>query len=146
MWISEAYAAAKEEAVHLDALSEAPSAFEAFMTNLGLLAVLVLLFYVLLVLPQKRRFQEHSKMLSNLRKGDKVITGGGFIGKVDRIIDEQEVVIDLGNGIKVTALRSTIQNKGEAKDDPVLKPERKKPEDEGKGKKDKKSAAENVEE
>lgn len=117
MWISQAFAATEEavtdKTVHLDALSEMPSAFEAFMTNAGLLLVLMLLFYVLLILPQQRRFKEHTKMLSDLKKGDKVITGGGLIGKIDKVLNDQEVVIDLGNDIKVTALRSTIQSKSD---------------------------------
>lgn len=49
-------------------------------------------------------------MLDALKKGDKVITAGGLIGKVDKIVDEAEVIIDLGH-TKVTALRSTIQAK-----------------------------------
>lgn len=117
MWISKAFAAA-DNTVHLDALSEAPSAFEAFMTNIGLLVVLMALFYVLLIMPQQRRFKEHNKMLSALKKGDRVVTGGGLVGKVDKIIDDHEVLIDLGNDIKVTALRSTIQSKS----DTFLKP------------------------
>lgn len=117
MWISEAFAAntatTTDNTVHLDALSEVPSAFEAFMTNAGLLLVLMVLFYVLLILPQQRRFKEHTKMLSDLKKGDKVITGGGLLGKIDKVLNDQEVIIDLGNDIKVTALRSTIQSKSD---------------------------------
>lgn len=113
MWISKAFAATADNTVHLDALSEAPSAFDAFVTNVGLLVVLMALFYVLLIMPQQRRFKEHNKMLGGLKKGDRVVTGGGLIGKVDKIIDDHEVLIDLGNDIKVTALRSTIQSKSE---------------------------------
>jgi preprotein translocase subunit YajC len=48
-------------------------------------------------------------MIAAIRKGDTVVTGGGFVGKVSRIIDDHEVEIDLG-GTKVTALRSTISD------------------------------------
>lgn len=114
MWISSAFAATADNTVHLDALSEAPSAFESFMTTLLLTVVLMGLFYLLLIMPQQRRFKEHNKMLTTLKKGDRVITGGGLIGRVEKIIDDNEVVIDLGNDVKVTALRSTIQSKSEA--------------------------------
>ena len=86
----------------------APSAMEAFLWNMGMVAVLVFLFYVLLIAPQQRRFKEHTKMLSALKKGDRVVTGGGLVGVIEKIGDGDEVVIDLGHGSKVTALRSTL--------------------------------------
>ena len=47
-------------------------------------------------------------MLAALRRGDTVVTGGGLVGKVTKVIDDGEVEIDLGGGTKVTAVRSTI--------------------------------------
>lgn len=113
MLIAKAYAAAAENADQLDALAAAPTAGEAFFWNIALVGILVFLFYILLIMPQQRRFKEHSDMLSDLKKGDRVITGGGLVGKIDKIIDDREVLVDLGNGLKVTALRSTIQGKTE---------------------------------
>jgi len=98
---------------------EAPSATAAFAWNIGLVLLLVTLFYVLLIAPQQRRFKEHGKMLSELKKGDKVVTGGGLVGVIDKMVGDDEVVVDLGNGTKVTALLSTLQGKNAAalKDD-----------------------------
>ena len=48
-------------------------------------------------------------MIAAIRKGDTVVTGGGFIGKVTKVIDDNEIEVDLG-GMKVTALRSTISD------------------------------------
>ena len=93
------------------AASEAPGAMEAFALNMLLILILVVLFYVLLILPQQRRFKEHRSMLDSLKKGDKVVICGGLLGKVHKVKDEGEVTIDLGNDIRVTALRSAIQNK-----------------------------------
>lgn len=115
MLISEAYAQALENSEALDNLANAPTPAEALMWNLGLVVVLVALFYFLLIMPQQRRFKQHSDMLSDLKKGDRIVTGGGLVGKIDKIIDEKEVVIELGEGIKVTALRSMIQGKTELK-------------------------------
>lgn len=116
MFISYAYAAAGETADELAELAvNAPSPFEAFMMNMGLVIVLVALFYVLLIMPQQRRFKEHSQMLSNLKKGDKIITNGGLVGTIEKIVDDSEVLINLGNDVKVTALRSMIQGKTERK-------------------------------
>lgn len=115
MLISKAYAQGVEiTADVVETAPDAPGAMEAFMWNMGLVAVLVVLFYVLLIAPQQRRFKEHSQMLDALKKGDKVVTGGGLVGKIDKLVDDKEVVVDLGNGLKVTALRSTLQGKNEA--------------------------------
>ncbi len=119
MLVSEAYAQSNDLSVGMvgdvPATPESPDAVAAFAWNMGLVLVLVVLFYVLLIAPQQRRFKEHSQMLSKLKKGDRVITGGGLVGKIDKVIDEKEVVVDLGNGIKVTALLATLQGK----DDPL---------------------------
>lgn len=93
------------------AANEVPAAGEAFMLNLLLILILVVLFYVLLIMPQQKRFKKHREMLDKLKKGDRVVTAGGLVGKVDKLVPEKnEIIVDLGNGVKVTALRSTIQN------------------------------------
>lgn len=112
MWISKAYAQSADAASQVAA---APTQTEAFLWNIGLILILVALFYLLLIKPQQRRFKEHSEMLNALKKGDSIVTGGGLIGKVEKIINDEEVLIDLGNGTKVTALRSMIQGKTESK-------------------------------
>lgn len=115
MFISKAYAQSVEIGTDIaDTAAQAPGAVEAFAWNMGLVLVLVVLFYLLLIAPQQRRFKEHSRMLSALKKGDKVITGGGLVGKIDKLVDDNEVVIDLGGSVKVTALRSTLQGKNDA--------------------------------
>jgi preprotein translocase subunit YajC len=112
MLISKAYAAA--EAV-TGTPPMAPGAGEAFLWNMGLVVVLVVLFYVLLIMPQQKRFKEHSVMLAGLKKGDKVLIAGGLIGVIDKITDgDDEVVVDLGDGVKVTALRATLQGRDTA--------------------------------
>lgn len=136
MFIAKAYAQATESLAELEGqipqLPEAPSASELILQNLMIVGVLVFLFWILLILPQQRRFKEHNKMLNELKKGDKVITGGGLVGTVEKILeDKDEILINLGD-VKVTALRSTIHQK----DDPRL---RQKPANDSKDeKKDKK--------
>jgi preprotein translocase subunit YajC len=113
MLISAAYAAT-EAAVPVSGLPIGDSAGpgQAFLLNLAMILVLVVLFYVLLIMPQQRRFREHRVMLDAMKKGDKVLTSGGLIGVVDSVNTEKgEVVVDLGNGVKVTALRATIQTR-----------------------------------
>ena len=107
MLISTAYAAGT-------AAADAPSAGEAFMLNMLLIGILIALFYVLMVLPQQKRFKKHRKMLDELKKGDKVIVAGGLVGKIDQIKPgDEEITVELSKGVVVTALRSTIQSKVE---------------------------------
>lgn len=108
MFISSAWATDTVAAVTTAAT---PSTGEAFMWNMGLILVMFVLFYVLLIRPQQRRLKAQQDMLQSIERGDKVVTGGGFIGTVSRLINDQEIEIDLGNGVKVTALRYTISTK-----------------------------------
>jgi len=96
-----------------DVAIDAPSTANAFAWNMGLILVMVALFYILLIRPQQKRFAEHKDMLGALKKGDKVVTAGGLVGKIDKLSGEDEVIVDLGGGTKVTALLSTIQAKTE---------------------------------
>ena len=117
MLISAAYAAT-EAAVPAAgvAAADAGTPGQAFLLNIAMILILVVLFYVLLIMPQQRRFKEHRSMLDAMKKGDRVLTAGGLLGTVDSVDNEKgEVVVDLGNGLKVTALRATIQMKIEDK-------------------------------
>lgn len=102
-----------ETAVPGDAALTPPSTQNILIQNVAMIVLLVFMFYFLLIRPQQKRFKEHKLMIDALKPGDKVVTAGGIVGTLDKIIDDTEVVIDLGNGIKVTALRATIQTKAE---------------------------------
>ncbi len=91
----------------------APSTTSILVQNVGMIVLLVIMFYFLLIRPQQKRFKDHKEMLDKLKVGDKIITAGGIIGKVDTIVNDQEVIVDLGNGIKVTSVRSMIQTPAE---------------------------------
>jgi preprotein translocase subunit YajC len=58
--------------------------------------------------PQSKRFQDHRAMIMNLQKGDKVVTGGGIVATVVKLVGDDEVVLKISNDVEVTALRSTI--------------------------------------
>lgn len=80
----------------------------------GLLGFLLPMFAILLVFyffvfrPQNKRMREHNDMINNLKRGDRVVTGGGLIGKVYKLTGDDEVMIDLAEGVRVHAVRSTI--------------------------------------
>lgn len=103
MLISMAHAATDTAAV-------APGAADTFWMNMGLIGVMFVLFYLLLIRPQQKRLQEQRTMLDGLQEGDAVVTSGGLVGTVSKLISDTEVEIDLGS-VKVVALRYTIQTK-----------------------------------
>ena len=135
MFIAKAYAQAVELSGDIPAsaaIPDAPSATEAFMWNMGLVAILVFMFYILLIRPQQKRIREHTEMLQGLKKGDKVVTAGGLVGKVSKIKDgEDEVEVDLGNSMTVTVVRQMLQGRdgpvlrSKAANDPAAKDEKK---------------------
>ena len=74
---------------------------------------LILIFaimYFLLIRPQQKKLKEHQKMVEGLRRGDQVVTQGGLIGKVTKVKDENEVEVELAEGVKVRVVQSTIAN------------------------------------
>lgn len=95
----------------------APSMADAFWTNMGLIGVMFVLFYLLMIRPQQKRLKEQRNMLDTLKKGDKIVTGGGLYGTVSKIVSDTEVEIDLGT-TKVVAMRYTIQTR--MSDDAVI--------------------------
>ncbi|CCV14324.1 preprotein translocase subunit YajC [Mesorhizobium sp. STM 4661] len=80
---------------------------DMFISILPFVLIFVIMYF-LIIRPQRTQLKKRGEMLAAVRRGDTVVTGGGFVGKVTKVIDDNELEIDLGAGIKVTALRSTI--------------------------------------
>jgi|TARA_B100000287_G_scaffold196780_2_gene185907 preprotein translocase subunit YajC len=80
------------------------------------LILIFIIFYFFLIRPQQKKVKEHKLMVENLKRGDEVITSGGIIGTVERIIDNEKAEILIGDDTKVEIIKSTgIQS--------LLKPE-----------------------
>jgi preprotein translocase subunit YajC len=72
------------------------------------LILIFVVFYFLLIRPQQRKAKDHKTMLDALRRGDRIVTGGGIIGTVARVDNPEEVTVDIAEGVRVRVLRSTI--------------------------------------
>jgi preprotein translocase subunit YajC len=85
----------------------------------GMIVPLILImgvFYFLLIRPQQKKAAEHQAMLRKAAKGDTVVTLGGLIGKVTKIVDDNELQVEVGENVKVRVLRSglsEVRSKGE---------------------------------
>jgi preprotein translocase subunit YajC len=97
------------------------------------LVLIFIVFYFLLIRPQQRKAKDQKAMLDALRRGDRVVTGGGIIGTVARAENPEEVTVDIADGVRVRVLRSTISSVL-AKPDPAAAREAAKQRDEARAK------------
>ena len=89
------------------ATATAPGGTETFLIQMAPLALLFVIFWFLIIRPQQKKIKTHRNMVDNVKKGDQVVTGGGLVGRVSRVLDN-EVEIELSPGGKVRALKSTL--------------------------------------
>ena len=71
------------------------------------LILIFVIFYFFLIRPQQKKVKEHKIMVENLKRGDKVITVGGIVGTIDRIIDAEKVEVEIADNVKVEIIKST---------------------------------------
>mgnify|MGYP001422632381 FL=1 len=72
------------------------------------LILIFVIFYFFLIRPQQKRVKDHKAMVEALKRGDEVITSGGIIGVVDRVMEDDRIEVTIGEGVKVQIIRSTI--------------------------------------
>ena len=70
--------------------------------------LIFIIFYFLLIRPQQKRVKDHKAMVESLKRGDEVITSGGIIGIVDRVMEDDRIEVTIGENTKVQIIRSTI--------------------------------------
>ena len=83
--------------------------------------LIFVIMYFLILRPQQKRVKSHQEMVKNVRRGDTVITNGGLVGKVTKVVDDNEIEIEIAPDVKIRQLRqmiSDVRAKGEpVKDD-----------------------------
>ena len=72
------------------------------------LILIFVIFYFFLIRPQQKRVKDHKIMVESLKRGDEIITSGGIIGVVDRVMEDDRLEVVIGEGTKVQIIRSTI--------------------------------------
>jgi len=77
------------------------------MQLLPIVAIFVI-FYFLLIRPQQRKAKEHKALLASVRRGDRVVTGGGILGVVTKVLDDNYVQVEIAEGVRVKVMKSTI--------------------------------------
>jgi len=100
MWISTAFAQAAPGGGGLG--------FGEIIAQFGFLIPVFLIFYFVLIRPQQQRMKAHQQLVSNLKRGDVVITSGGIIGKIVKVLEGDEVMIEIAEDVRIRVIKSTI--------------------------------------
>jgi preprotein translocase subunit YajC len=91
------------------------------MTALLPFALIFVIMYFLILRPQQKRVKDHAELVKNVRRGDTVITNGGLVGKVTKVVDDDQVELEISDGVRIRQMRqmiTTVRAKGEpAKDE-----------------------------
>ena len=83
-------------------------------------ALIFVIMYFLILRPQQKKVKDHAELVKNIRRGDTVVTTGGLVGKVTKVVDEEQIEFEISDGVRVRQMRTMIagvRTKGEpAKD------------------------------
>ena len=71
------------------------------------LILIFVIFYFFLIRPQQKKVKEHKLMVESLKRGDKVVTSGGIVGSIERVIDSDKVEVLISENVKVEVVKST---------------------------------------
>ena len=70
--------------------------------------LIFVIMYFLIIRPQRQTMKKHAELVANVRRGDTIVTGGGFIAKITNATDENEVTAEIADGVKVKIMRKSI--------------------------------------
>ena len=84
---------------------------------LPFIAIFVIMYFLILR-PQQKRSKQHQDMVKNVRRGDNVVTSGGLIGKVTKVVDDDQLEVEIADGVRVRQLKSMV-SEVRAKGEPV---------------------------
>jgi preprotein translocase subunit YajC len=79
-------------------------------------AMIFVIMYFLILRPQQRKAKDHANLVKNIRRGDTVVTNGGLVGKVTKVVDDEQIEIEVSDGVRIRQMRQMIagvRSKGE---------------------------------
>ena len=74
------------------------------------LILIFVIFYFFLIRPQQKKIKDHKLMVASLKRGDEVITSGGIVGKIERVLGDDKVDVSISENVTVQVVKSTIQS------------------------------------
>ncbi len=88
------------------------------LTSLLPFVLIFVIMYFLILRPQQKRVKQHAEMVKNVRKGDTVITSGGLVGRVTKVVDDDQIEVEVADGVRIRQMRQMISDV-RAKGEPV---------------------------
>ncbi|AFL52137.1 preprotein translocase subunit YajC [Sinorhizobium fredii] len=98
MFITEAFA---------QTAAPAAGGTDILMSILPFILIFVVMYF-LIIRPQRAQMKRREELLKNIRRGDQVVTGGGIVGKVTKVVDDSELEVEIAEGTKVRVIRSGV--------------------------------------
>ena len=74
------------------------------------LILIFVIFYFFLIRPQQKKIKDHKMMINALKRGDEVVTSGGIVGRIERVLDDDKLDIAISENVTVQVVKSTIQS------------------------------------
>jgi preprotein translocase subunit YajC len=90
---------------------------DMFMSLLPFVAIFVIMYFLILR-PQQKKVKQHQELVKNVRRGDTVVTSGGLGGKITKVVDDDQIEVEIADGVRVRQLRQMISDV-RAKGEPV---------------------------
>ena len=81
---------------------------DPFVSTLVPLVLLFGIFYFLLIRPQQQRLKAHQQLVASVKRGDTVVSAGGLVGKVAKVKDDGEIMVEIADNVQVRVLKSTL--------------------------------------
>ena len=81
-----------------------------FLLQMAPLILLFAIFYFLLIRPQQQRAKQHQAMVNAVRRGDSVVTAGGLVGRVVKVKDDREIMVEIADNVQVRVVKSTLSD------------------------------------
>ncbi len=80
----------------------------SFLTSIAPFILIVPIFYFLIIRPQQQRMKQHRETVDNVRRGDTVVTAGGIIGRVAKVKDDSEILVEIADNVQIRVVKSTL--------------------------------------
>jgi preprotein translocase subunit YajC len=80
----------------------------SLQSPIWMMIMVVGIMYFLILRPQQQRAKRHQEMVKALRRGDSVVTNGGLVGKVTKVVDDDQIEVEIADGVKVRQMRSMV--------------------------------------
>src|SRR5215217_6412172 len=95
-----------------------PLGGDNLMVSMLPFVLIFVIMYFLILRPQQKRVKEHAEVVKNLRRGDTIVTSGGLVGKVTKVVDDEQVEVEIADGVRVRQMRGMVTDV-RAKGEPV---------------------------